>query len=275
MDLERIKAFQNYLTDWFTLYGRTSLPWRQNYDPYRIWVSEVMLQQTQVDRVIPKYLSFLKKFPNVNSLASASQAAVLGQWQGLGYNRRGLNLHKGAQRVVSTFEGNVPNDYDNLLTIPGIGPYTANAILTFAFNQPRTVIETNVRTVFLHHFFPDQTKISDAKLEPYVTAATNQQNPRRWYSAIMDYGSYLKKVIPNPSRKSKHYTKQSKFKGSVRQVRGEVLKNLTTAKNHVLQKKVLRNNIEGNKLYFPKVLEQLTNEGFITIADSGEVSLKN
>lgn len=256
-----IIKFQNYIWRFFAHSGRTDLPWRQNYDPYRILVSEIMLQQTQVDRVIPKYLAFLERFPTVESLAEASVADVIRQWQGLGYNRRGLNLQKAAQQIVAEFKGEVPSTTADLISLAGIGPYTAAAIQAFAFNQPSVVIETNIRTVFLFHFFHGAYSVEDKELLALIETTLPRENPRKWYSALMDYGAYLKKNVPNPTRQSKTYAKQSKFEGSNRQLRGSILRAAGQEKGTSYDQLQASMNVPAEKLNF--VVDQLISEGFI------------
>jgi len=209
----------------YTYYERRGrdLPWRKTSDPYRVLVAEVMLQQTQVDRVVPKYLGFIDRFPDFASLASASASDVLREWQGLGYNRRALALHRAAREVVESHGGFLPQDKPTLMRLPGIGSYSASAIRAFAFNQPDAFIETNIRTVFIHHFFPGAERVTDAEILPLVEMAIDRDNPSRWYQALMDYGVHLKQQ-DNASRRSAHYRSQSGFEGSLRQARGEVLR---------------------------------------------------
>lgn len=209
--------------------GRSTLPWRKTRDPYRILVSEIMLQQTQVDRVIPKYAVFLEKFPTVDTLAKASLGDVLRMWQGLGYNRRAKMLHECAREVVTVYGGVLPKDSTLLQTLPGIGPYTAGAVAAFAFNAGTPLIETNIRSVYLHHFFSDATDVPDSQLLQLIERTLDRKKPREWYYALMDYGSYIKKEYGNPNSRSKQYVKQSAFKGSDRQIRGVILRALTHA----------------------------------------------
>jgi A/G-specific adenine glycosylase len=205
--------------------GRDHLPWRKTRDPYHILVSEMMLQQTQVDRVIPYYERFLKRFPDARSLAAAPLADVLRLWSGLGYNRRAKYLHEAAKRLHTIeLSDRRKVSYAQLRELPGVGEYTAKAVRVFAWNEPEALIETNVRTAFIAHFFPRGRKVPDAKLVPLIAEALEGQDPRSWYAALMDYGTYLKATQPNPSRKSKHHSKQTKFEGSMRQVRGAILK---------------------------------------------------
>lgn len=220
-------VFKKTVWSYYKKHGR-NLPWRDTRDPYKILVSEIMLQQTQVERVIPKYNSFIKKFPTVKKLADASLKDVLKEWQGLGYNRRGLYLKKAAEETVKNFNGKLPKDYQPLLSLPGIGPATAGDILAFAYNIPIPVIETNIRTVFLHHFFNDASckQIHDKEILPIVEKTLDKKNPRDWYWALLDYGSYLKRTIGNQNSKSRHYLKQSPFRGSNRELRAKILKHI-------------------------------------------------
>ncbi|MHB8651802.1 MAG: HhH-GPD family protein [Minisyncoccota bacterium] len=239
--------------------NQRSLPWRDTTDPYRILVSEIMLQQTQVARVEKKYPEFLHSFPTIQALAKAQTREVLRVWQGMGYNRRALALKKAAAVIVNEHKGNVPNTPLLLEKLPGIGPYTARAICTFAFNQPEVFIETNIRRVYLHHFFPRSKNIPDKKLLPLIQATLDKKNPRAWYWALMDYGSSRVKHIPNPNHKSKHYVRQSKFKGSNREVRGKILKLLIHYQTITETK--LRKLIQGDNLI--QNLVALEHEEFI------------
>ena len=195
--------FQKTILDYYREYGR-SFPWRTTNDPYAILVSEFMLQQTQTERVVEKYNRWLEVFPTVDRLAGASLVQVLEQWIGLGYNRRARFLHQCAQVLVAEHNGVVPHEPETLQTLPGIGPYTAAAISTFAYNTPNTFIETNIRAVYIFFFFRDQTAINDKDLFPHIKASLYTENPRLWYYALMDYGAELKKKVVNPNRKSRH-----------------------------------------------------------------------
>lgn len=229
-----IRQFRQHILNHFEKHGRI-FPWRQTSDPYRILVSEIMLQQTQVDRVIEKYEEFLAAFPDILSLADASLQEVLNVWLGLGYNRRAVHLKKCAEQVAARFGGKLPANTKELRCLPGIGAYTAAAIGAFAFNQPVVLLETNVRTVFIHFFFFDRTGVKDREIIPLVEKTLDRNNPRDWYNALMDYGAMLKKLTPNPGRKSAHYTRQSPFEGSDRQVRGMILRMLTQGKEQTEQ----------------------------------------
>jgi A/G-specific adenine glycosylase len=247
-----------------TVYGhyrkhRRDFPWRHTTDPYRILVSEIMLQQTQTDRVVGVYRAFLKRFPTVGSLARATSRDVLAAWQGLGYNRRAVALQKAAHAIVERHNGRVPSDPDALNALPGIGPYTAAAVAAFAFDRPVVMIETNIRTVLIHHFFPGRNKVDDRELLPILAAALDK-HPRTWYSALMDYGASLKKRLPNPSRRSAHHKPQSTFAGSNRQVRGMVVRLLLERSMTVAQ---LRSEEHVDAAILRTVLRQLVHERLI------------
>jgi len=219
-----IRSFQRTVTSYYKEHGREHLPWRNTRDPYHILVSEIMLQQTQADRVVEKYRAFIKVFPTVTALARAPLGAVLAQWIGLGYNRRAKTLHAAAQRIVEAHSGSVPESESALRDLPGVGVYTAGAVLAFAYNKPVVFIDTNIRSVFIRHFFEGKGPVSDMDLLPFIEAALFGQEPRLWYAALMDYGTLLKKTGVNPGRQSAHYVRQSSFEGSARQLRGAILR---------------------------------------------------
>ncbi|HSX33102.1 MAG TPA: hypothetical protein VLF91_02070 [Candidatus Saccharimonadales bacterium] len=216
--------------DYYQAYGRHDLLWRRpeldgSFDPYKILVSEIMLQQTQVPRVVPKFKEFIARFPTLQALAAAPLSEVLKAWSGLGYNRRAKFLWQAAEIVVANHGGQLPHTTTELTKLPGIGTNTAGAILAYAFNQPALFVETNIRTVFIHHCLADKEQVSDTQILDLL-ARTMPDNPRLWYWALMDYGSYLKQTVGNLNKLSKHYTVQSKFHGSRRQIRGQVLRTL-------------------------------------------------
>ncbi len=302
------------LQNFYEKEGRHNLSWRQpsprlrhgkpNFDPYKIVVSELMLQQTQVDRVLPKYTEFLKVFPNFEALSKAPLSKVLLHWQGLGYNRRAKFLHQTAKVVVQEYGGTLPQDPAELEKLPGIGSYTARAVAAFAFNQPVVFIETNIRTVYLLRgdFFPKKSlptgrqaraqtvlssksllnkvshksplrrisdvdllpssKISDAELLPLIEKDLkhSKMEPREFYWALMDYGAYLKRQGVKLNQHSKHYTRQSKFEGSARQLRGAIIKDLLVSPTTAAQ---LQKRSGRTLLEVKKVLGQLQQEGLV------------
>lgn len=220
------EAFREKIWEFYRQHGR-DLPWRHDPTPYQVFVSEVMLQQTQVSRVLMKYSEFLRLFEDFEALAGTSVAEVVAAWQGMGYNRRALWLKAAAEIVVKEYGGVLPRDPEELLRLPGIGLNTAGSIAAFAYEVPVVFIETNIRRVFLHEFFADAQGVSDSELRPLIEAALDREHAREWYYALMDYGSDLAKRVVNPNRRSKHYAVQSRFEGSLRQIRGEVLRQLT------------------------------------------------
>jgi len=224
----QVRSLQNAVYRYFGSHRR-DLPWRRIADPYCIYVSEVMLQQTQVDQVARKFPAFIRRFPDWESLAKAPLSAVLAAWQGLGYNRRAKFLKSAAEEVVGRFCGTLPSDPVDLATLPGIGAATAASVAAFGFNRPTVFIETNIRSVFIHRFFPGRRSVDDAELLPLVEQALDRRHPARWYSALMDYGTALKRVEDNPARRSRHHVRQSRFEGSQRQVRGMVVRQLLAA----------------------------------------------
>lgn len=221
--------FKELVYNYYNQKGRL-FDWRSTNNPYYIWVSEVMLQQTQTERVKEKYVEFVKLFPTIEHLAQASFKEVLTVWQGLGYNRRAYALHESAQEIVAHYNGIVPDRPEILIKLKGIGAYTSCSIVTFAYNKPTIFIETNIRSVFIHTFFNNKEVIHDKNIIPLIEQTLDKNNPRKWYYALMDYGVMLKKNNPNPNRKSKHYAKQSKFEGSDRQIRSAILRFLLVEK---------------------------------------------
>src|SRR3990170_6812308 len=257
---DEVRKFQNMIYRYYRKHRR-NLPWRLTSDPYHILVSEIMLQQTQVQRVMGKYEQFTRIFPGFPSLTRSPLRLILKEWQGLGYNRRAIALKRIAQRVVKEFHGNLPASVETLTTFPGIGKATASAIAAFAFHAPTVFIETNIRRVFIHCFFHDKSNIKDAEILPLVEKTLDTSNPREWYYALMDYGVMLKKEYENPNRRSAHYQKQSPFQGSNRQVRGMILKVLTResciSEPEIVQKlQIIPEKVKKN-------LNQLLKEGFI------------
>lgn len=246
------------------------MPWREDTRPYYVLVSELMLQQTQVDRVIPKFLAFIERFPDVQTLARASLGDVLTLWSGLGYNRRAKFLHDAARKIVREFNGVFPVTKEALMSLPGVGPNTAGALLAYAYNQPVIFVETNVRTVYFHHFFEDGEKVSDRQVATVVEVTIDKEHPREFYWALMDYGTFLKKQGAGRIHQSKHYKKQSALKGSVREVRGQIIRALTrgNATEEELRKTVLADE------RFEPALTGLTKDGLV-LRTNGQFHLTN
>jgi A/G-specific adenine glycosylase len=266
LDLRAIASFQALILSYYRQYGR-KLPWRETRDPYAILVSEIMLQQTQVERVEKKYGQFLEIFPDFSSLASAPLQKLLSAWQGMGYNRRALALKSIAAKVMDEFGGLLPSEPSVLETFPGIGRATASSICTFAWNMALPFIETNVRTVYIHFFFPCRVQVSDKELFPIVEKTMDKDEPRLWYNAVMDYSVFLKKQAggPDSGRRSSHYRKQAPFEGSNRKVRGEIVKNLTAGRPLTLVE--LAGLIKTSLPILEKNLKTLEGEGFLRMIE--------
>lgn len=221
---QAVTVFRKCVWAYYRKEGRDDLPWRKTRNPYHILVSEMMLQQTQVERVIPFYVAFIKRFPTAKLLAEAPLSEVLKAWQGLGYYSRAKRLQNAAKEIM---QSGMPKNAEALERLPGVGSYTAHAISAFAWNDDGIVLETNIRTAIIHHFFPTQRKVSDDMLRRVLTAVLPKGRAREWYSALMDYGAHLKRSGVRVNAKSRHYTKQSKFTGSLREARGAILRELT------------------------------------------------
>jgi A/G-specific adenine glycosylase len=296
-----IREFRKTVYVYFRSHGRT-LPWRRGHDPYHVFVSEIMLQQTQVDRVGPKFEAFIAALPSFSALAKAPLKKVLTLWQGLGYNRRALHLKKSAGIIVKKYNGKLPSAPEILDTLPGIGNATAASIAAFAFNKPVVFLETNIRTVLIHHFFSDCSctgvaadslthgwspalrappkfvreprpplsalslkkntgTITDMELLPVAGMVLDKKNPRKWYSALMDYGTMLKNQYGNASRRSAQYKKQSKFEGSRRQKRGRILRLLLG--HDYLTSGELSRRLDLPLNLLKEILDELTGEKII------------
>jgi A/G-specific adenine glycosylase len=260
-DPDSFVRFKKTILSYYQREGR-DLAWRRTTDPYHILVSEIMLQQTQVARVTVKYPEFIDAFPTFAVLAAAPFHEVLAKWQGLGYNRRARAIHQCAREVMTAFDGELPHDVELLATLPGIGHATACSIAAFAFNMTVAFIETNIRRVFIHFFFSDRISVTDREILPLVKQSLDTANPRRWYWALMDYGSALKNTVPNPNKRSAHYTRQSKFVGSDRQIRGMILRSLVTNPQQDEQKLVRSISVSEDRAH--KVIDRLAKEGFIS-----------
>jgi len=255
-----VRAFRKKIYTYYRNHGR-DLPWRKTRNPYHILVSEIMLQQTQVDRVLGKYDEFIKTFPDFPSLARASLRKLITVWQGMGYNRRALALRSLAQTLMNEYHGKLPSDPENLIELPGIGRYTAGAVAAFAFNQPVLFIDTNIRRVFIHAFLHGQENIKDEDIIPLIQQTLDVSHPRTWYNALMDYGAMLKREQANPNRRSAHYHRQSAFENSNRQIRGRILKVLVEESPLTRSQIAKKSGMDPDRVN--QNLVDLTEEGFI------------
>ncbi len=238
--------------------GRHELPWRKTRDPYKILVSEIMLQQTQVDRVKPFYEAFLSHFPTVHALAHAPLSQVLRAWQGLGYNRRAKLLHAAAKEIAAR---GMPKTAAALRLLPGVGPYTARAVAAFAYDEESVFVETNIRTAVTYHFFPHKKAVSDTEIENVLVSCAPKGRVREWSYAFMDYGAFLKRSGVRLNAKSAHYVKQSVFSGSMREARGAILKEL--AKESATRPRLLGLLGDDREEQLAAALLALVREGFI------------
>ncbi len=253
------------------------LPWRNTRDAYALWISEAMLQQTQVARVLTRWERFLRRFPTVDALASASSADVVDEWQGLGYNRRALALKRAADICSAEYAGRMPEGVDALQKLPGIGAATAAGITAFSRDVPCVYIETNVRAVFIHCFFRDAETVTDKQLRPLVERACPQSDVRGWYYALLDVGARLKKDHKNPSRKAAAYTRQSKFEGSRRQKRAWLVREVMAAPGLPSAELLRRLNAAERKAGrdgvaqadFDSIMADLSREGFFRLEGGG------
>lgn len=256
-----ILFFQNLIYRYYKVHGR-SFPWRDTTNPYHILVSEIMLQQTQTTRVEKKYGEFITEFPDFASLAHASVGEVVRIWKGLGYNRRALALRETAHTIVTRYNNVLPDCPEELIMLPGIGRYTASAVVTFAFNRPAVFIDTNIRDVFIHLFFSRRENISDREILPFVELTLDRNDPRQWYYALFDYGAMLK-MKANENIRSVHYRKQKPFKGSNRELRGNIIGLLLENTN--LSYSEIAQHLNLGPVVVRENVAQLKKEGFITV----------
>jgi A/G-specific adenine glycosylase len=253
-----ITAFQNEILEFYAEHGR-DLPFRRTTDPYRITVSEFMLHQTQVERVVPKYEQWVVLWPDWQSLSSASRRNVLAAWSGLGYNRRAIYLRECARKVTSQYDSQLPRDPELLETLPGIGPYTARAILIFAFNEPLAAIDTNIRRVLLHSFrWPSETSPTD--LKRLAEKALYANDPRRWHYALMDYSRL---ALPKLITSIPPLSRQSRFEGSIRQIRGEIIRRLTLKKS--VRRTTIARSLNRSAEDVDRAIRALQREGLVTL----------
>lgn len=255
-----IRDFREIIRHFYRSQGRDFV-WREERSPYHVLVSEIMLQQTQTARVSEKYPHFIQQFPNVFVLADAPRSQVLREWQGLGYNRRAVSLHQASKVLVEEFDGEIPQDEAQLITLPGIGSYTASALCCFAFNKATIFIETNIRTVFLYFFFRRRKRVADKEILPIIEQTLDRRNPRDWYYGLMDYGVKLKAAGVRLNQKSAQYRKQAPFKGSQRELRGAALRLLL--KNKSLGEDHLAQHLGVSSLKAAEIASQLEREGMI------------
>lgn len=254
-----MEDFRETVWQHYRQYGRT-MPWRQEPTFYHVLVSEIMLQQTQVARVMVKYVEFMTLFPTIDALAAAPQSEVLRAWQGLGYNRRARYLHLTAKAVSEAGE---PTTLAGLRALPGVGKNTAGAIMNYVYQVPTAYVETNIRTVYFHHFFNGAVDVSDHEIVEVVERTMDREHSREWFWALMDYGTWLKAQGMGRIDKSRHYKRQSPLSGSVREIRGRILRALSlddVALNDL-------GRVVDADARFAVALDGLINDGLVGIKD--------
>ena len=272
-----MKTFQTRVLKWYAA-NKRDLPWRQTDDPYHILVSEVMLQQTQVDRVIPKYQAFLAAFPTIEHLAAAKTSNVISLWSGLGYNRRAVYLQKAAQEIVAR-GGNVPDAEEALQQLSGVGVYTSRAVLCFAFHRDVPVIDTNIRRVFSRYFFEGKGSVEE--IDARVARSVPRGNGTAWNNALMDFGSILCTAaapacgvcpvnstcaackVGNQERYLRIASPQKKFKDSRRQYRGMVLRMLKDAPEQGIVVQMLQQGMKKSKKFIDSIIDELEKDSLV------------
>ena len=257
----RILAFRRRIFRFYEK-NRRSFAFRETTDPYRITVSEFMLQQTQITRVLPKYDAWIERWPDWRSLAKAGNRELLAMWSGLGYNRRALYLGQLAKTIVRNYDGHLPDDEAILRKLPGIGPYTARAILIFAFNRPIVTIDTNIRRVIIHELDLPPS-ISTRDLEDIARQLLPPRRSRDWHYALMDYSSV---ALPRRLPTVPPVSKQSRFEGSLRQIRGEIVRQLTKKKS--VRVSTIARRLSRSDSDVLAAAEALAREGVITIRNN-------
>ncbi len=258
----RKRQFKNKIWNYYKKHGRHDLPWRHTRDPYKIWISEIMLQQTQVERVKKFYERFVKKFPTVRALAKAPFRDIFKEWRGLGYNRRALFLKRTAEEVVFKHGGKFPKDVSELTRFPGIGINTAGAMAAYSWNRRVLFIETNIRSVFIREFFNKKSGIRDKDILRRAEEVLPVKNPREWYWALTDYGVHVKKTTGNPNMKSAHYARQRPFRGSLREARSRILNTLMRRSFTFCE--IKKRNEFSDERMAKTALSALLREGFIS-----------
>ena len=270
-----IADFQHMILEWGR-HNRRDMPWRDTRDPYKILVSEVMLQQTQVSRVLPKYEKFLREFPTLEALASSSQSNLLRTWQGLGYWNRALRLRDAARMVVNEFGGQFPRDPATLKKLPGVGPYTAGAVACFAFGSAEPFLDTNIRRVYLFFFFPGEDDVPDGRIMETARQAVWIDDPREWGYALFDYGA-TEPRDRTINRRSRHYSRQSAFEGSFRSFRTQALRHVLAQEDATISRMELEQFVgtlleNGDFSYTPQeVVSALVQDGLLRHSPDDEL----
>ena len=252
---ERIQEFQKKVFSFYQK-NKRDLPWRKTTDPYKILLSELMLQQTQVNRVILYYEKWIARWPAIDALASASLAEVLQAWMGLGYNTRAINLHKAARKIVTEFDNDVLEAMKQYKEIPGAGRYTSQAVQIFSTNADLVTIDTNIRRIFIKEFhLPEE--VSDKELWRLAEQCLPKGKSRKWHNALMDYGALH---LTSQKTGIKPKTQQSRFEGSDRQIRARILRCLL---NDTMSLSELKKTFRIEQKRLRRILDKMVTEKII------------
>jgi len=252
---ERIQEFQKKVFSFYQK-NKRDLPWRKTTDPYKILLSELMLQQTQVNRVILYYEKWITRWLDIHALASASLAEVLQAWMGLGYNTRAINLHKAARKIVTEFDNDVLEAMKQYKEIPGVGRYTSQAVQIFSTNADIVTIDTNIRRIFIKEFHLPE-KVSDKELWMLAEQCLPKGRSREWHNALMDYGALH---LTSQKTGIKPKTQQSRFEGSDRQIRARILRCLL---NDTMSLSELKKTFRIEQKRLRRILDKMVTEKII------------
>jgi len=253
---ERVQEFQKKVFSFYQK-NKRDLPWRKTTDPYKILLSELMLQQTQVNRVILYYEKWIARWPAISALASASLAEVLQAWMGLGYNTRAINLHKAARKIVTEFDNDVIEAMKQYKEIPGVGRYTSQAVQIFSTNTDLVTVDTNIRRIFINEFHLPE-KVSDKELWGLAKRCLPKGRSREWHNALMDYGALF---LTAQKTGIKPKTQQSRFEGSDRQLRARIIRILLQNDESLVNiSRIL--NVDSS--WLQRILEKLISEEIIS-----------
>jgi A/G-specific adenine glycosylase len=262
-----IALFREKIFDFYQL-NRRSFPWRETTDRYAVMVSEIMLQQTQAERVVGKFTLWMERFPDPETLASASLREVLLLWSGLGYNSRGQRLQSCAKVIMERFGGVVPASPEQLKTLPGIGEYTCRSIPVFADNLDAAAVDTNIRRIIIHEFsLPEDTL--KHKIQEAAEQLVPQGRSREWHNALMDYGSLC---LTSRRTGIRPLTKQSKFQGSKRWYRGRLIKELIHSEGMFFEE--MEEKYGNCPWNLQEIINDLISEGLVERPESADDALK-
>ena len=256
------QTFQKKIFQWWKV-NKRDLPWRHTHDPYKILVSEVMLQQTTVSRVLTKYPVFIKAYPTVKDLANASSGDILRIWKGMGYNRRALYLLQTAKTIHEKYYNKFPISEQLLSKLPGLGKYTARAVLVFAFRKDIAMVDTNIRQILTHFFFHDKPQ-SEKIIQELADQLVPIGKSWEWHQAMMDYGAMNASEWRRPERSRRMERKPTPFKETNRYFRGRII-DLLREKSYK-EKELIENlylEYGKDKIFYIDLLKKLEKDGLV------------